>query len=172
MSTTVAKSTKPVAIIALLSMIAGAVLIIAGGVVWGIVTSQLKAEEITVSGDADMLPGKKVAGPFTAYAQAGVINKHALAGAEGRTYAELGDAAKELEAAGAPQEDIDAVNAQRDSSMNGSFLRASLFTSVVSYGVSALVMGLGVMFILIGLALNSLARVAATDVRPAHAETV
>lgn len=172
MSTTVAKSTKPVAIIALLSIIAGAVLIIAGGVVWGVVTSQLKAEEITVSGDADMLPGKEVAGPFTAYAQAGVINKHALAGADGRTYAELGDDANALEAEGAPQEDIDAVNAQRDSAMNGSFLRASLFTSVVSYGVSALVIGLGVMFILIGYSLNRLAATSAVAVQPTRADTV
>ena len=173
MSTTVAKSTKPVAIVAIISMIAGVVLILAGGVVWGVITSQLKAEEITVSGDADLLPGKKVAGPFTAYAQAGVINKHALAGADGRTYAELGDDANALKEAGAPQEEIDAVNATRDSTMNGSFLRASLFTSVVSYGVSALVIGLGVMFILLGFALSRLAAVSApVAVAPARADAV
>ena len=172
MSTTVARSTKPVAIIAILSMIAGVVLIIAGGVVWGIITNQLKAEEITVSADADMLPGKKVAGPFTAYAQAGVINKHALAGSGGLTYAELGAEATRLRDAGASQEEIDEVNAQRNSVMNGSFLRASLFTSVVSYGVSALVIGLGVMFILIGYAMNRLIAPAAAVAAPAKENPV
>jgi hypothetical protein len=42
--------------------------------------------------------------------------------------------------------------------MTGSFLRASLFTSVVAFGVSALVVGLGALFILVGFALRSLIR--------------
>ena len=46
--------------------------------------------------------------------------------------------------------------------MNGSFLRASLFTSVVAFGVAALVMGIGVVFGLIGFALRQVAP--ATDV--------
>ena len=37
--------------------------------------------------------------------------------------------------------------------MTASFLRASLFTSVVSFGVAALVVALGVLFVLVGLAL-------------------
>ena len=37
--------------------------------------------------------------------------------------------------------------------MTASFLRASLFTSVVVFGVAALVAGLGVLFVLLGLAL-------------------
>jgi predicted phage tail protein len=36
--------------------------------------------------------------------------------------------------------------------MTASFLRASLFTSVVSFGVAALVAALGVLFILVGIA--------------------
>jgi len=43
--------------------------------------------------------------------------------------------------------------------MTGSFLRASLFTSVVAYGVAALVIGLGVLFGLFGHALRSLSTV-------------
>ena len=39
----------------------------------------------------------------------------------------------------------------RDTVMNASFLRASLFTSVVAFGVATLVAGLGVLFILFGL---------------------
>ena len=41
--------------------------------------------------------------------------------------------------------------------MTASFLRASLFTSVVAFGVAALVMGLGVLFILVGAAIVALA---------------
>jgi hypothetical protein len=39
--------------------------------------------------------------------------------------------------------------------MIASFLQASLFTSVVAFGVAALAAGLGVVFILIGVALRS-----------------
>lgn len=185
---------KSVSIVAILSFVAGAVLIVAGGVVWGMISSQLKAEEITVSADADMFGGKPVAGPFTAFAQAEIINKHALAGAEGLTYAELGnkvnefkDAAKaadttkseEIAAAVAKMDiaTLTELNAapevitnteaaakaqgQRNTAMNGSFLRASLFTSVVAYGVSALVMGLGVMMLAFGFAFNRIASVPA-----------
>jgi len=125
--------------VGLISLLAAIVMIVAGGAVWGVVTSQLKAEEITVSEDADFMPGAAVEGPFSAYAQAAVINKHALAASEGKTYAQL------------EQDDP-----TRATVMNASFLRASLFTSVVSYGVSALVMGLGLLFGLIGYALISI----------------
>ncbi|SDD52279.1 hypothetical protein SAMN05216410_3423 [Sanguibacter gelidistatuariae] len=162
MSAAVVKARKPVAIIGILSMVAGLVLIIAGGVVWGVITSQLKAEEITVSAvteeDPGALAGKSVAGPFTAFAQANAINHHALAASNNLTYAELGEKVTELKAADADgnADEIETLTAQRATVMNGSFLRASLFTSVVSYGVSALVMGLGLMFILIGWSLTEL----------------
>jgi hypothetical protein len=41
--------------------------------------------------------------------------------------------------------------------MTASFLRASLFTSVVSFGVAAMAVGLGIVLLLIGWALLSLA---------------
>ena len=51
--------------------------------------------------------------------------------------------------------------------MNGSFLRASLFTSVVAFGVAVLVMGLGLLFALLGLALTKVSRsVVVTSARP------
>ncbi|MEO6142615.1 MAG: aromatic ring-opening dioxygenase LigA [Dermatophilaceae bacterium] len=165
MSTT---STKPtVKLIGLFTIIAGILLIVAGGATWALVTTQLKAENITVAKITDENPGrlagKLVAGPFTAYAQANAINQHALEGANGRTYAQIGDDAKALKAKlaadGLSKEeiavnpDVKALADTRTSTMNGSFLRASLFTSVISYGLSALVMGIGVLFGLIGLAL-------------------
>jgi hypothetical protein len=42
--------------------------------------------------------------------------------------------------------------------MSASFLRASLFTSVVAFGVAAMAVGLGVTLILIAMALLSVAR--------------
>jgi hypothetical protein len=42
--------------------------------------------------------------------------------------------------------------------MTASFLRASLFTSVTAFGVAALVMGLGLLFILVGLAFLGVAK--------------
>jgi hypothetical protein len=42
--------------------------------------------------------------------------------------------------------------------MNGSFLRASLFTSVVSFGIAGMAMGLGVIIALIGYALLTIAQ--------------
>ena len=53
--------------------------------------------------------------------------------------------------------ELTALNGQKATVMNGSFLRASLFTSVVAFGVAALVMGIGVVFGIIGFALRRLA---------------
>jgi hypothetical protein len=41
--------------------------------------------------------------------------------------------------------------------MTASFLQASLFTSVVAYGVAAMAMAIGVLFILIGLGIRDVA---------------
>jgi len=160
-------SNKPVKFIALFTVIAGIIMIIAGGTTWALVQSQLKDEKITVAAitpqNPGRLAGKDVAGPFTAYAQANAIEQHALEGAQGKTYAQLGadlTALKaKLKASGASDAeiasntDVVALTATRTTTMNGSFLRASLFTSVVAFGVAALVIGLGVLFILLGYAL-------------------
>jgi hypothetical protein len=172
-------SNKPVKLIGLITVIAGLVMIVAGGVTWGLVTTQLKAESITVAAVTPEAPGrlagKPVAGPFTAYAQANAIKHHALAGANNRTYAQLGDDAKALKAklaAGgvskadiAKDEGVVALADARDTAMNGSFLRASLFTSVVSFGVAALAIGLGLMFALLGFVLIKLSTPAVETVR-------
>ncbi len=101
-------------------IVVGAVLIVAGGVTWFVVKDQLGAEKITVSDDAAHFAGEKVDGPLTAFAEANAIREHALTAGGGKTYAEL------------PQDDP-----ARSTVMTASFLRASLFTSVVSFGVAA-----------------------------------
>ena len=126
----------------ILGILGGIALIVVGVVVWVMVSSQLRAENITVPDDAMAFQGQTVAGPFTAYVQADIIQHHALEASGGKTYAEL------------PQDDP-----VRATMMNASFLRASLFTSVVSFGVAAFAIGIGILSILFGLALNRLAAV-------------
>lgn len=119
---------------------AGIALVLAGGSTWIMVRSQLVAENITVAEDAAMFAGKQVDGPLDAYYQADIINHHSLDMAGGKTYAEL-----------------DREDPVRATVMNGSFLRSSLFTSVIAFGVAAFAAGMGVLFALTGLALRKIA---------------
>lgn len=121
--------------------IVGILMIVAGGVTYYMVHNELKAAKITVAEDSSMLAGDKVDGPFSAYAQAQVIDKHALEATGGKTYAQL-----------------DREDPLRQTAMSASFLRASLFTSVVAFGVAAMAMGIGLVLLLIGWALMSLSR--------------
>lgn len=127
---------------AVIGILGGIALVIVGIVVWIMVSSQLRAENITVPDDAMAFQGQTVAGPFTAYVQADIIQHHALEASGGKTYAELA------------QDDP-----VRQVMMNASFLRASLFTSVVSFGVAAFAIGVGILSLFFGFALNRLAQV-------------
>ncbi|WP_245861215.1 aromatic ring-opening dioxygenase LigA [Compostimonas suwonensis] len=135
--------------IGFLGILGGLVMIVAGGVVWGMVSGQLSDERITVAEDAAFLGGSPVAGPFSAFAQADIINHHALEASGGKTYAEL-----------------DQDDPVRATMMNASFLRASLFTSVVSFGVAVFAIGTGLLLGLMGWAL-----IAITP-RPSRADAV
>ena len=119
-------------------VVAGVVFAVAGVVTWFLVADQLSAENITVSEDADYFAGDPVTGPLTAYSEAQVINKHALEETGGKTYAEL-----------------ERDDPARQTAMQASFLRASLFTSVVAFGVAALAAVLGVILVLIGTSLKA-----------------
>jgi hypothetical protein len=149
----VAPHGRPVGLIRLLGIaviVAGVILAASGVITWIVVQTQLADEQITVSEDADRFAGESVDGPLTAYAEADAIEGHALEASGGLTYAEL------------PRDDP-----TRETVMTASFLRASLFTSVVSFGVAAMAMGLGVVLVLIGVALLMVARqLAATPAPP------
>jgi nitrate/nitrite transporter NarK len=142
-------------IVAIISIVAGVIMIIAGAMSYFLVQRELADEHIVVSEDAERNAGEPVEGPFTAYSQAMVIKTHALEIGEGQTYAQL------------PQDDP-----RRETVMNASFLRASLFTSVVAFGVAALVVGLGALFILVGLALLGIDKRLDAQLAPAPAAAI
>lgn len=128
---------RVVRVLGALLLAASVVLTVSGAGTWVLVRSSLAAEHITVSQDAAHFGGQQVKGPLTAYYQADVIKHHALEASGGKTYAELAK-----------------TDPVRTTVMNGSFLRASLFTSVVSFGIAAMAMGLGVLFGITGVALR------------------
>ena len=139
-------NTKGVRLIGLLTIIAGFLLIAAGATTWFVVRDQLVAENITIPDDAMAFGGNTVNGPIDAYVEADIINKHALDGSGGLTYAEL-----------------DREDPARASVMNASFLRTSLFSSVIAFGVAAFAAGVGILMLLIGWALLKLAPASAVE---------
>jgi hypothetical protein len=147
---TVVPSTGPLRVLSIIVIAAGVILVIAGIVTWIVVRDQLADENIVVSEDAPFLAGDDVNGPFTAYAEAEAINDHALEASGGLTYAEL-----------------ERDDPTRETVMTASFLRASLYTSVVSFGVAFFAFGVGIILILVGWALLHIERVlrAARDAR-------
>ena len=128
------------ALVGTISIVLGIIAFFAGIVVWNIVRYQLSEQHITVSSDAPFLEGKDVKGPFTAFAQAAAINEHTLESGGGKTYAELHGTIRPRHGHGR------------------AFLQASLYTSVVAFGVAFLVSVLGVVVVLIGLTLHELDR--------------
>ena len=124
----------------LVAIVVGIVMAVAGIATWVVVSSTLSEQKIVVSDDADCLAGDEVDGPFSAFCQADVIDKHALEATGGLRYAEL-----------------DQDDPKRETAMTASFLQASLFTSVVAFGVAAMAIAVGVLFILIGLGIRDVA---------------
>ena len=143
--------TKTPKVIAILLYVAGALLLVGGAGTWYTVSTSLAAEQITVSDDAACQAGQEVNGPLEAYCMAEIINEHALKATEGKTYAQL-----------------DREDPLRQVAMNGSFLRASLFTSVVSFGVAAFAMGVGLISIIAGVGISALDKRTRTAAAPAE----
>ena len=127
--------------IGIIVLVVGIVFAVAGVGTYIMVANELANENITVSADAKYFAGQSVNSPWTAWSEAETISKHALQATGGKTYAEL-----------------DRDDPLRDTAMQASFLRASLFTSVVAFGVALLAAVLGVMLILIGVSLRGLGR--------------
>jgi len=122
------------------SVLLGILLVVGGLGTWYVVSGTLADQKITTSDDA-CLPGRVVADPFTAYCQAKVIEQHTLEATDGLYYAEL-----------------DREDPRREIALTSSFLQASLFTSVLAFGVAAMAVGMGFLFVLIGLGIRDVAR--------------
>jgi len=126
---------------AIFTIILGTLLALSGLIAWLFTRSQLAAQQIEVptndyGGLMSMFSGRRVTNPLAAIAQAGVINEHAMAATNGLTFAQL--------------EQGDPVRA---TAQTAAFLQSSLFTSVLAFGLSLLVLALGLLFIIIGSAL-------------------
>lgn len=121
----------------IVSLVVGIVLILGGIGTWIMVSNTLGGQNIVVAGDADCLAGDEVNGPFSAFCQAQVIEKHTLEATGGLTYAEL------------PQDDP-----LRQTAMTSAFLQSSLFTSVVAFGVAGMAILMGIVFMLLGLGMR------------------
>jgi hypothetical protein len=119
------------------SVALGVILVLAGIGTWIVVSTTLAGQNITVADDADCLAGDEVNGPFSAFCQAKVIEKHTLEATGGLTYAEL-----------------DRDDPLRETAMNSAFLQSSLFTSVVAFGVAGMAILMGIVFALIGLGMK------------------
>jgi hypothetical protein len=122
------------------SVVFGIILIIGAIATWTMVSSMLADQNIRTPDDA-CLAEREVRGPFTAYCQAMIIDEHALNSTDGLRYAEM-----------------DRDDPRRATAMNASFLQASLFTSVLAFGVAVMAAGMGVLFILIGLGMRDVSQ--------------
>jgi len=119
------------------AIVVGIIMAIAGVVTWVIVSNTLSDQKITVADDANCAAGDDVNGPISAYCQADIIDQHTLDITSGLTYAEL-----------------EREDPLRATAMDSAFLQASLFTSVVAFGVAAMAFVVGIVLTLIGFALR------------------
>ena len=136
-----ARSGGPSRFAGIVGIIVGALMVLGGIAAWVGVTVQLSEENITVADDAAFLQGAPVTDPLSAWAQAEVIQKHTLELTGGQTYAEL-----------------DQDDPLRETAATASYLRTSLFTSIVAFGVALLAAGTGAIAILYGWSLLALGR--------------
>ena len=119
----------------------GLLMALAGAATWGGIAQGLAQEEITVSENAPFLAGQPVVTPWAAWAQAETIRVDVAEMTGGLTYAEM-----------------DRDDPQRPAVATGTFLRASLITSVIAFGVALTLVGIGTGFVLGGLGLRNAAR--------------
>ena len=109
-------------------------------VTWVVVSNTLAEQKITVADDASCLAGDEVNGPLSAYCEAKIIDQHALDATGGLHYSELGR-----------------DDPLRQVAQSAAFLQASLFTSIVAFGVAGMAILIGVLFILIGMGIKDVA---------------
>ena len=119
----------------------GVVFVVAGGYTVSrgfdakaLVRDELRAQKIVTPEDAS-IPNAVVDNPATAKSMADIIDEHSLKATGGKTYSEL-----------------DRTDPTRATAFQASALRTSLYTSVMAFNVSDLVIGLGLMIGFLGVA--------------------
>lgn len=130
-----------------LTVAMGSTFVVAGTAAWITVTRQLRDEKITVPPNAPILAGARVQDPVTAFVESAVIKGNAERGAGGRTFSDISAALRTVEAGSDEARDL---RSQSLSLSTAASLRTSLMTSVLAFGVSALVAGLGGFFVVVG----------------------
>lgn len=140
---------KPARVAGVVAMTSGATMVAAGLATWWVASRKLRDERIVVPEYARFCAGRDVAGPITALAEVDVIQANSAKAVGDLTFAELGDLAAEAKAAGDHAAEAEYLD-QRNTVMTGAFLRASLLTSVISFGVAGLVVGLGMLSGIVG----------------------
>ena len=165
-------------VLGLVFLAAGAYTVLRGFDAKNQVRDELVAQRITTPEDAS-IPNARVDDAATAESMAEIIDVHAREATDGRTYAEMG---RFLTADGADTNDEAAAlkdengrpvaNPLRNTAFQASALRTSLFTSVMAFNVSDLVIGLGLMIAVLGLAVGGLGVALAGLAIPAFARKV
>lgn len=124
------------------------------------VEDELAAQNIVTPDDAS-IPGVVVNDVESAKSMAAIIDEHALESSGGLTYAEMGRfMTPDGDPAGTNDPEQAVLNADGDpvsnpartSAFQASALRTSLFSSVMAFEISTLVMGLGLMLVVLGFA--------------------
>ncbi|MDR2587426.1 MAG: hypothetical protein LBC23_04095 [Coriobacteriales bacterium] len=181
METTVKAAKTTSKVLANMVLIIGIITFIGGIIVFGVTSAQLNAQGITVAEiteeDPGPLAGQTVNGPFQALAQINAIQHHTESITGGKTFAQLGNVATkngqtynkdvtaetstdgEVHKAGDQLSEDDAKTfAARSTAQTASFLVASLFVSVLAFGVATFIAAIGVVITLVGFSLRSLAK--------------
>jgi hypothetical protein len=142
------------------------------------VRAELVAQHITTTPDA-AIPNVPVQDAKTAKVMADIIDHHAREATGGRTYAQMGrflakdggDTSDEnlavKDANGQP-----VANPLRNVAFQASALRTSLYTSVMAFNVADLVIGLGLLFAVLGVAIGGVGVALAGLAIPAFARRV
>jgi hypothetical protein len=152
------KKAFPIALmlIGLVFLVAGVFTVSKGFDAKNQVRDEMVAQKIVTPDDAS-IPGVPVVDAATAQSMADIIGHHASEATGGRTYAEMGrflavgggDTSDEAEAM-VDSDGNPIANPLRDVAFQASVLRTSLFTSVMAFNVSDLVIGLGLAFAALG----------------------
>lgn len=151
-------------IVAALIAIGGVVAIVAGSVAWGMTSSELDAQKINVAAEGEDV--HYASNPFDAFSQVSLIQEHTAAGIvkmgypKGTVYTDIAvpDAAQLAKCKAVPAElrTDECKNLVRDEAAraffdNSNFKQASLYTSVLAFGTSAILIAVGLALIAIAI---------------------